>query len=188
MVRTRVGYCGGRQADPTYHHLGDHTEALQIDFDPARIHYARLLAVYLEGGHPFRPAYSRQYRSAIFTADDAQRRLATQALRAHAQAARREVFTAIEPLARFYRAEDYHQKYGLRHHAPLMSAFDGYSPEAFVDSQVAARLNGFLAGHGTLEQLERELPTYGLPPLVESHLRRALGAPVESACPVVFRE
>ena len=44
MVRTRVGYTGGRKKNPTYHDLGEHTESLQIDFDPVRITYADLLA------------------------------------------------------------------------------------------------------------------------------------------------
>ena len=43
MVRTRVGYAGGSKDNPTYHNLGDHTETLQIDYDPEKIDYARLL-------------------------------------------------------------------------------------------------------------------------------------------------
>jgi peptide-methionine (S)-S-oxide reductase len=176
-----VGYCGGRQRDPTYHQLGDHTEALQIDFDPSRISYARLLELFLEGGHPFRPAYSRQYRSAIFGANAEQLAQAREALREKGRAVRRELHTRVEPLERFYLAEDYHQKYGLRHH-PLLSVFEGYSPEAFVDSTVAARLNGLLAGHGTSEQLERELPSYGLPEKAGEQLRRMTGVTTAGAC------
>ena len=47
--------------------LGDRTEAIEVDYDPARTSYERLLAVFWEDHQPLRPAYKRQYRSAIFS-------------------------------------------------------------------------------------------------------------------------
>jgi len=43
VIRTRVGYAGGRKKNPDYHNLGDHTEAVQVDYDPRRISYEQLL-------------------------------------------------------------------------------------------------------------------------------------------------
>jgi peptide-methionine (S)-S-oxide reductase len=40
VVRTRVGYAGGATADPTYRDMGDHSESVQVDYDPAKITYA----------------------------------------------------------------------------------------------------------------------------------------------------
>ena len=52
MVRTRCVYTGGTRKNPTYHDLGDHTESLQVDYDPARISYARLLEVFWDSHNP----------------------------------------------------------------------------------------------------------------------------------------
>ena len=46
MVRTRVGYAGGRKARPTYRDLGDHTETIEIDYDPEEISFEDLLTVF----------------------------------------------------------------------------------------------------------------------------------------------
>ena len=43
VVRTRVGYSGGKQAHPTYHDLGDYTESIEIEFDPAVVSYRELV-------------------------------------------------------------------------------------------------------------------------------------------------
>ena len=42
VYRTRVGYTGGKLANPTYHRLGDHTESVQIEFNPAKVLLARM--------------------------------------------------------------------------------------------------------------------------------------------------
>src|ERR1041384_3633446 len=87
--------------------------------------------------------------------------------------ARRLAITApIVSGARFYRAEDYHQKYYLRHDRTLIAEFADYTPRELVESTAAARLNGYVAGRGTLTQLHDELPGFGLSAAAATHLER----------------
>lgn len=74
--------------------------------------------------------------------------------------------------ARFYLAEDYHQKYYLRHDSVLMRELADYKPRDFVDSTVAARLNGYVARRGSLDQLKSEIESFGLSPQATDYLLR----------------
>ena len=76
MIRTRVGYTGGRKLNPTYYSLGDHTESFQVDYDPTQISYQQLLDIFWDSHNPTRGAWSRQYRAAIFVHNEAQTQLA----------------------------------------------------------------------------------------------------------------
>jgi hypothetical protein len=77
----------------------------------------------------------------------------------------RKIFTEIRRVGRFYRAEGYHQKYYVRQRPDLMKEFRAIYPadEDFVDSTAAARVNGYLAGQGSLAALQTEL-NHLLPP------------------------
>ncbi len=158
-MRTRVGYAGGSKKNPTYRQLGDHMETVQIDFDPAQITYAKLLDVFWADHDPTRRSWSRQYMSAVFYHNQEQRRLAVAAKDRLASRLKKKIQTEILPYARFYRAEDYHQKYSLQSKRALMRKFRAiYSDFAdFVDSTTAARLNGYLNGSVTWEVLTAEL-------------------------------
>lgn len=74
--------------------------------------------------------------------------------------------------APFHLAEDYHQKYYLRHDSVLMRELVAYSPGQFVESTVAARLNGYVAGKGSPAQLQEELPVLGLSSAATTHLQK----------------
>src|SRR6185369_16580386 len=74
VVRTRVGYCGGTLKDPTYHELGDHTESIQVDFDPTKLTYGQILDRIWVSHNPCATAWSRQYMSAIFYEGEAQKK------------------------------------------------------------------------------------------------------------------
>lgn len=175
MVRTRVGYAGGLTARPTYRSMGDHTETFQMDFDPAVLSYAEILDRFWSLHDPFDQHRSPQYQCALFHGDEEQRRLALERRDRVAGGIRRPILTRIEPLAAFHRAEDYHQKFYLRRHAELMTAFGAYSASEFVDSTVAARLNGYVAGFGSNGDLEAELPRWGLPDRAADGLRDLVG-------------
>jgi peptide-methionine (S)-S-oxide reductase len=172
VVRTRVGYAGGTTDSPTYQNIGDHSETIQIEYDPDKITYEELLKVFWESHSSTVQPWSKQYRSIIFYHDDEQHRLAMETRRHKEAETGRKVFTEINPFSRFYLAEDYHQKYYLQQVRELMSGLHTIYPDFgdFVDSTVVARINGFLGGHGSLESLEERLFSFGLSPATSSRL------------------
>ena len=166
MVRTRVGYAGGTKKNPTYHDLGDHTETIQMDYDPAVISYEQLLDVFWDSHDAAAPSWSRQYMSIIFTHDDEQKRLAAESRDREAARTKSTIVTEIRPAGEFFRAEGYHQKYRLRSEREILREFTAIYPSErdFVDSTAVARVNGYLDGYGTPADLKAELPELGLSP------------------------
>jgi peptide-methionine (S)-S-oxide reductase len=145
---------------------------VQIDYDPDRISYEALLEVFWSAHNPRTRSFSRQYRSVIFFHNERQKRLAQES---KSQLEKNgTIHTEIVPFSEFFLAEDYHQKYYLRSAPKLMGELkEQYPREAdFVNSTVAARLNGYVAGFGTLEQLERELEGFGLSEQAERYIRK----------------
>ncbi len=121
---TAVGYAGGFTPNPTYEEVCSgrtgHTEVVLAVFDPAQVDYAALLRVFWESHDPTQGMRQgndagTQYRSAIYTADDAQLAAATASRDAYAAKLKAAGFAAITteiaPAPAFYYAEDYHQQY-----------------------------------------------------------------------------
>jgi peptide-methionine (S)-S-oxide reductase len=169
-----VGYAGGRKPGPTYDDLGDHTETVQVDFDPAVTSYERLLAVFWATHNPCARAGTRQYMSAVFYHDEAQKQLALESLRREEAGRGTAVATEVLPVGTFYVAEDYHQKYLLRREARLLQEFQAMypGPKDFRDSTAAARVNAYLGGHGSRELIQKELAQLGLTPAARQRLLR----------------
>ena len=122
VVETVVGYTGGKTANPSYEEVctgrTGHAEAVQLQFDPARVSYDELLDAFWALHDPTTlnrqgPDVGTQYRSAIFVHDAAQEAAATASKERLAQSGRhrRPIVTEILPAGAFYRAEDYHQQY-----------------------------------------------------------------------------
>lgn len=153
MIRTRVGYSGGTSPHPTYHSLGDHSESVEIDFDPAKISYQDLLKVALQSGDFQGVDFSRQYRSVVFYHNEAQK-----------QAAESMGISKLEPYRSFTRAEDYHQKYYLQQRSDLAREFYARYPTAlaFTDSAAVTKANGIVGGYADKEEIEQLLPTLGV--------------------------
>ncbi len=120
------GYAGGTAETANYETVcsgtTNHAEAIQIRYDPRRISYGQILKVFFSVAHdPTQLNHQgadrgRQYRSAIFYANDEQKRVADSYIR-DLNAARvfdEPIVTALEPLERFYPAESYHQNYAAR--------------------------------------------------------------------------
>lgn len=187
MVRTRVGYAGGSTPDPTYEDIGDHTEAVEVEFDPSRLGYRELLAVFWSEHDPSHRSFSRQYRAAVFWSGEEQRRLAEASRDETARRSGRKIETSLEPLRSFTPAEDYHQKYYLRSERRIAAALRRIYPgeREFAASTAAARINGYLGGHGGPARLAGEIDSLGL----SGEARAALEAAVRQrhpseSCPV----
>ena len=174
IIRTRVGYAGGKKKNPTYYDLGDHTESIQIDYDPDRLSYEDLLRVFWKNHDPRHRAYSRQYVAAAFPHGDDQLRLLAESRDRLAATLPGEIVTEVLPDAEFYRAEGYHQKYYLRNVGEIMRDFEQIYPreQDFVDSTAAARVNGYVGGYGSGEQLSREMDKLGLSDRARARLER----------------
>lgn len=166
VVRTRVGYAGGTTDHPTYHDLGDHTECVQIDYDPATLSFDQVLDRIWTSHNPCVRTEYKQYRNAIFYADEAQRKAIEASKERKEAELAKPIKTVILPLARFYIAEDYHQKYELRCTEGLIEEFREMYPDAkdLCNSTAAARVNGYIAGRGTRKQYEAEGDQLGLSP------------------------
>lgn len=121
---TAVGYAGGHTPNPTYEETCSgrtgHTEVVLVVFDPKKISYEKLLKTFWENHNPTQGMrqgndVGTQYRSAIYTYSDAQKKAAfeSKALYQKALAAKGlgAITTEIAPAGEFYFAEDYHQQY-----------------------------------------------------------------------------
>ena len=145
--------------------MGDHTEAMQVDFDPQQISYEDIASLFWKTHNPCAAPYSRQYMSAIWYHDGQQQEFVQGLLAAANERFAGGVTTPVEPLHVFYLAEDYHQKYRLQSKGGLMKVFQTMYPrfEDFNNSTSAARLNAFAAGNGTKRLFEEEVDQYGFP-------------------------
>ncbi|MBK8630540.1 MAG: peptide-methionine (S)-S-oxide reductase MsrA [Sphingomonadales bacterium] len=114
------GYLGGHVDHPNYRQVCSgttgHAEAIRIGFDPARIIYDDLLDIFFATHDPTQlnrqgNDIGTQYRSAIFPLSPAQEAAAQAAIKRAAQDWPAPIVTSIEPLAPWWPAEDYHQRY-----------------------------------------------------------------------------
>ena len=154
VLSTTAGYAGGSKETATYKQVitetTGHAESVQVIYDPSRITYGQLLRIYFSVAHdPTElnrqgPDVGTSYRSAIFYANEEQRRLAKVYID---QLDRQKVFpraivTEVTPLKAFYRAEDYHQDYAYYNpnnpyiqvcDRPKIAALQQQFPELFVE-------------------------------------------------------
>jgi len=121
---TSVGYAGGHVKGPDYKQVctgtTNHAEVVHVVFDPAKISYDELLKVFFENHNPTQGNrqgndVGTQYRSAIYTYDDAQLTAARDAKNRYEPLYVKDGFgpitTEIAPVPHYYPAEDYHQQY-----------------------------------------------------------------------------
>jgi peptide-methionine (S)-S-oxide reductase len=122
VISTRVGYTGGNSPNPTYKEVctdtTGHAEAVEVDYDPAKLSYGKLLEVFWENHDPTQlnrqgPDWGKQYRSAIFFHSPEQE-TAAKTSKEQLEKSRRfskPIVTQIVPAVTFFEAEDYHQQY-----------------------------------------------------------------------------
>jgi peptide-methionine (S)-S-oxide reductase len=120
------GYAGGSADSADYETVSsgrtEHAEAVEVRFDPERISFGQILKVFFSIAHDPTtrdrqgPDVGKQYRSAVFYADDDQRRVADAYIKQldAAKVFDRPIVTEVQPLDRFFEAEAYHQDYAAR--------------------------------------------------------------------------
>ena len=124
VTSTQVGYTGGHTDNPTYEDVctdnTGHAEAIQVEYDPDEISYSELVRVFFESHNPTTPNRQGpdigiQYRSAIFCHNTEQEQDAKEVKEKLNPSAQKtfgnDIVTEIKPSSKFYRAEEYHQKY-----------------------------------------------------------------------------
>jgi peptide methionine sulfoxide reductase msrA/msrB len=126
VLKTTVGYSGGTTPDPTYEEVctgtTGHAESIQVEFDSSRLSYENLLDYFFRMHDPTtlnrqHNDVGTQYRSAIFTTSEAQKKTA-EIVKARWEKSgkfNRPITTEITAGGKFYSAEDYHQKYLVKH-------------------------------------------------------------------------
>jgi peptide-methionine (S)-S-oxide reductase len=122
VTATAVGYEGGALDNPTYREVctdaTGHAEVVELDYDPAKVSYERLLDLFFELHDPTQlnrqgPDWGNQYRSVVFYHSAEQEAAAKQTI-ARLTAEKRfskPIVTRVVPAETFWRAEEYHQKY-----------------------------------------------------------------------------
>jgi peptide-methionine (S)-S-oxide reductase len=127
VVQAVSGYSGGKKETAHYQMVGTettgHAESVQVTFDPKQISYGKILQIYFSVAHnPTEldyqgPDSGPSYRSAIFVANDEQKRIAEAYIAQLDQAHvfKTPIVTKLEPLTGFYPAEDYHQDFLVLH-------------------------------------------------------------------------
>lgn len=123
ILSVTSGYAGGSTEAPTYEEISTgktgHAEIVQIEFDPAKISYQKIIDLFWEAHDPTTlnrqgADVGTQYRSIILTTDEEQARLARESLERAQPDFRSPIVTEIVPLAKFYPAEEYHQDFYRR--------------------------------------------------------------------------
>lgn len=138
VVSVTSGFAGGTTENPTYAQVctetTGHAEVTQIEFDPAKISYSKLLLVFWQAHDP--TTLNRQgadegtsYRSIILYRDDKQKALAENSKIVAQNDFKHPIVTEIVPLKKFYKAEDYHQQY-----------FDNNSNQGYCQVVIAPKL------------------------------------------------
>jgi hypothetical protein len=164
-----------------------------VDFDPSVISYGKLLDVFWASHDPRERPWRRQYMSAIFFHNDAQKTLAIGSKSREAIRRNGPIHTEILPASGFHLAEAYHQKYALRGRPEIMKEYEAIYPSFgdFLASRAVTRVNGYVAGYGTCETLREELDGLGLSPAGRKRLEDVVCPPgarkqrsTGAACPM----
>ena len=126
VINVESGYAGGKTVSPNYEEVctgtTGHAEVVQVTFDPKIISFKDILEVFFTAHDPTTlnrqgADVGTQYRSVIFYHNERQKKIAEQVIQKFDAARVRDdaIVTTVEPLKKFYKAEDYHRKYFDRH-------------------------------------------------------------------------
>ncbi|SIR03816.1 peptide-methionine (R)-S-oxide reductase MsrB [Halanaerobium kushneri] len=163
VVRTRVGYAGGTTENPSYKMIGDHTETIEIDYNPEIISYRELLQIFFNSHDPYSQAYSRQYASLILYHNSEQKQIALEMKEKLEAESGKEIKTEIKKLDRFYLAEDYHQKFRLQQQVAFRDHYlEQMTMKEFINSPSVTKVNGYITGNGERDNIIKNIAELGL--------------------------
>ena len=120
VIKTEVGYCGGKTKETTYQEVctgtTNHAEVVKLDFDPKIISYKKILEYFFEIHDPTTlnsqgPDFGTQYRSEIFYFNEKQKLIAEEIVKDINIKLPEEVVTKITLVNNYCPAEEYHQRY-----------------------------------------------------------------------------
>ncbi|KGO13234.1 peptide-methionine (S)-S-oxide reductase [Clostridium botulinum] len=164
VVKTYVGYTGENTLFPTYNSIGDHLETLEVYYDSSKIAFENLLTIF-EKNHNYivRPNLL-QYYSAIFYNNENEKELCLDWKKNKKEELKTEVLTRISPIEKFYYAEFYHQKYYVQLEPVIMSNLRSKfsTGNDLISSPLCHKLNAYLAGYGSLKELNKEIEDFNL--------------------------
>ena len=176
VVRTRVGYAGGETKDPTYKAIGDHTETIQIDYDPEVISYQKLVEIFFDSHNAFNQPYSKQYASLILFHNEQQKEIALEVKNKRESSSAGSIQTVIKKLDKFYLAENYHQKFRLQQQKEFKEFYlSKLSMEEFINSPAVTKVNGYISGHGERDDIIQNIGELGLTPRLQEKLLKLNG-------------
>jgi len=143
VISTTVGYCGGKEENPTYKQVSagetGHAEAIEIVYDPSRVSYSELLNVFWRNIDPTQEDgqfadSGAQYRTAIFYHNEEQRRSAetSKTELENTGGFEQKIVTEIVPVTTFYKAEEYHQEYAQKNPEHYKRYRKGSGREGFL--------------------------------------------------------
>jgi Peptide methionine sulfoxide reductase len=166
-----VGYAGGS------------AETVQLDFNPSQVTYEALVEKFFAFHDATRAPSSGWSMSAIFVDGPEQERVARSVMQRVQENSKGTIQTRILPDADFHLAGESQQKHALRGDNLLFGEFRAMYPDVWdlVDSTAAMRVNAYVYGSGSDEQLQAELGSLGLSAAARDEL---LAAAPAAACPV----
>lgn len=147
VLKTRVGYSGGTSPSPTYKNIGDHTEIVEIQFNPELTKFKEIINLFYSK-HNFTLPQKTQYKSVILYVDEEQKKIALEEMeKAKEKYNKNTIFyTFLQKFEKFYQAEDYHQKYWLRCENDIFKELN-LSNSQLINSTLATKINGYLGGN-----------------------------------------
>ncbi len=155
-----MGYCGGTAAGPTYRKVcadpqfSDWAECVQVDFDESELSYEELCGLFFKSHECSMGASKRQYMSAIFAHTGEQFETASRVLHTVKESKTR-VSTRVEVATDFYEGEFYHQKWLLQRKRDWFQRLDMCNPRELVEGQPASKLNAYVAGYVTHDEMRQ---------------------------------
>ena len=120
------GYSGGKEKNPVYEDVKaqktGHRETIMLEYDPAEVSYETLLDIFFDNVDPFDPEgqyidKGHSYTLAVYYTSEEERKLAEERIQRLKKGSGKDVFVELEPFTGFYKAEEYHQDFYLKHPA-----------------------------------------------------------------------